>query len=65
MDVYITRVFSVGALMTGEMLYLKRSHINIAPTGNPAVDEAAKVYANDGSSIGGAATLTGVVGLHF
>ena len=67
MDFYITRAISVGALMTGEMLYLKRSRtLTIAnPTNDPRVAEAAKVYANDGSSIGGAATLTGVVGLHF
>lgn len=67
MDFYITRVVSVGALMTGDILYLKRSqHMTINnPTNDPTIAEAAKIYANDGSSIGGAATLTGVVGLHF
>jgi len=66
MDIYLTRAISVGALMTGEMLYLKRSQpVNINPTNNPALVDVAKVYANDGSSIGGAATLTGVLGLHF
>ncbi len=67
MDIYLTHVISVGALMTGDMLYLKRSqHVTVAnPNNDPVLAEAAKVYANDGSSIGGAATLTGVVGLHF
>jgi len=65
MDFYITRVVSVGALMTGDVLYMKRSQrINI-PTNDPAVAKAAQIYANDGSSIGGGATLTGVFGLHF
>jgi hypothetical protein len=66
-DIYLTRVISIGPLMTGDILYLKRSqHVTIAnPTNDPMVAQAAQVYANDGSSIGGAATLTGVVGLHF
>jgi len=66
-DIYITRVLSVGALMSGDMLYLKRARrISIAnPTNDPTIAKAAQVYANDGSSIGGAATLTGVLGLHF
>ena len=67
MDFYITRVVSIGALMTGDMLYLKRSRrLTIDnPTNDPRLTEAAKIYSNDGSSIGGAATLTGVIGLHF
>jgi hypothetical protein len=66
MDIYLTRTISVGALMTGDMLYLKRSQrLTIANPNTPALQQAAQVYANDGSSIGGAATLTGVVGLHF
>lgn len=66
-DIYLTHAITVGALMTGDMLYLKRStHATIPnPTNDPTIAEAAKVYANDGSSIGSAATLTGVIGLHF
>ena len=71
MDVYVNRFISIGALMTGDILYLKRSQrmtIQAAPAVNAdpaALAQAQKVYSNDGSSIGGAATLTGVVGLHF
>ena len=64
LDFYLTKVVSVGALMTGDVLYLKRSRITNLPT-DPALAAAAKVYANDGSSVGGAATLTGVLGFHF
>ena len=66
-DIYLNHFISIGALMTGDMLYLKRSqHLSIPNPGNdPALAQAQKVYTNDGSSIGGAATLTGVVGLHF
>ena len=64
LDFYLTKVVSVGALMTGDVLYLKRSRIANLPT-DPAFAAAAKVYANDGSSVGGAATLTGVLGFHF
>jgi hypothetical protein len=63
-DFYLTRVISIGALMTGDMLYLKRSRVSSLPT-DPALTAAAKIYANDGSSVGGAATLTGVLGFHF
>jgi hypothetical protein len=67
-DIYITRAISVGALLTGEMLYLKRSkHLQIS---NPNLDPTTlqkvnQVYANDGSSVGGAMTLTGVLGFHL
>jgi len=64
LDFYLTKVVSVGALMTGDVLYLKRSRVPNLPT-DPALAAAAKVYANDGSSVGGAATLTGVLGFHF
>ncbi len=70
MDFYVTKVFSIGALMSGDVLYLKRSKVSTLPVdpalaADPAYASAAKVYANDGSSVGGAATLTGVLGLHF
>jgi len=64
-DFYVTRALSIGALMTGDVLYLKRKTVANLPVNDPAYAEAAKVYANDGSSVGGATTLTGVVGLHF
>ena len=67
LDIYLNRFLSIGALLTGDILYLKRSqHLTIAGADtDPAKAEAQRVYANDGSSVGGAATLTGVVGLHF
>jgi len=67
LDIYLNHFISIGPLMTGDILYMKRSqHPSIAnPDNNPALADAQKVYANDGSSIGGAATLTAVVGLHF
>jgi hypothetical protein len=67
LDYYLTHNFSIGALMTGDILYLKRSdHITIpGAESDPILAKAQQVYANDGSSVGGAATLTAVIGLHF
>ena len=67
LDFYPTHFFSIGALLTGDVLYLKRStHITIpGAQSDPTLAKAQQVYANDGSSVGGAATLTAVIGLHF
>jgi hypothetical protein len=70
MDFYLTKAISIGALMTGDVLYLKRSKVSQLPVdpalaATPGYANAAKIYANDGSSVGGAATLTGVLGFHF
>jgi hypothetical protein len=68
LDFYLTRFVSMGALMTGDLLYMRRPKVDTAALAAvPAADQQAalQIYANDGSSIGSAATLTGVVGLHF
>jgi hypothetical protein len=63
LDYYLSNTFSVGANLTGEMLFLSRSKVAGAATSTSG-NEAA-VYAKDGSSIGAGATLTAVAGLHF
>jgi hypothetical protein len=67
MDYYFNHYFSIGALMTGDVLYLKRSSRLEIPgaASDPNLARLQQVYAHDGSSVGGAATLTAVVGLHF
>ncbi len=71
LDYYITPIFSVGANLTGEMLGLTRpgvsaSKLKSSASGTGSTQQAAAdVYAADGSSIGAAVSLTGVIGLHF
>ncbi len=77
LDYYVTPVVSFGALATGDMLFLTRPGVSPsklasagqapAPGTDPAVvqAQAQTLYAADGSSMGTAATLTAVVGLHF
>jgi hypothetical protein len=63
LDYYLSNTFSVGANLTGDVLFLSRSAVSGAATS--ASGDEATVYAEDGSSIGAGATLTAVVGLHF
>ncbi|HEX6277999.1 MAG TPA: hypothetical protein VFZ53_33375 [Polyangiaceae bacterium] len=56
-DYYFTNMFSVGANLTGDLMFLSRGEVADAPSGS--------VYAEDGSGIGGGLTLTAVMGLHF
>ena len=71
-DYYVTPVFSIGANLTGEMMGLTRPGVDPSKiqgsasggTGSAAEAESS-VYAADGSSIGAAVTIAGVVGLHF
>jgi hypothetical protein len=63
LDYYLSNTFSLGANLTGDVLFLSRSKVAAAATSTSG-NEAA-VYAKDGSSIGAGATLTAVVGLHF
>jgi hypothetical protein len=77
LDVYVTNVVTIGANVTGDGLFLKRVKRDAAPQipcANPSACTAAEqdaqqkldaVYKNDGTSVGGAFTATGVVGLHF
>jgi hypothetical protein len=49
-------------------LFLGRSKVaslSGGGAGTPDEEAAAQVYAQDGSSVGGAAALTALVGLHF
>jgi hypothetical protein len=57
-DYYLTNMFSVGANLTGDVLFLSRGKVDAAAG-------SGSVYAQDGSSIGGGVTLTAVAGLHF
>jgi hypothetical protein len=63
LDYYLSNTFSLGANLTGEMLFLSRSKVSGAAASTSG-NEAA-IYAKDGSGIGAGATLTAVAGLHF
>ncbi|HEY8942919.1 MAG TPA: hypothetical protein VIM73_01600, partial [Polyangiaceae bacterium] len=66
LDYFVGRIFSVGANLSGDVLFLTRSSVDAAgPGGSGSNADAAAIYAEDGSSIGGALTLTAVAGLHF
>jgi hypothetical protein len=78
LDIYLTNVVTIGANLTGDALFLKRPTTQppIVPCPAPcsveqqaARDDAQQkinvVYQNDGTSIGGGMTATGVIGLHF
>jgi hypothetical protein len=67
LDYYFNHYFSIGALMTGDVLYLKRADPLRIPgaVDDPNLARLQQVYAHDGSSVGGAGTFTAVVGLHF
>lgn len=54
-DYYLSNTFSVGANLSGDLLFLSRS----------AVSGGTSAYLKDGSSIGLGVTLTAVAGLHF
>lgn len=61
LDYYVGSSVSVGVNLSGDLLFLSRPAVRVAaPSGG-----AAAVYAEDGSSIGGATALMAVVGLHF
>lgn len=63
LDYYLSNTFSLGANLSGDVLFLSRSKVAQASTSTSGNE--ATVYAKDGSSIGAGATLTAVVGLHF
>jgi hypothetical protein len=65
-DYYFGRTLSVGANLSGDLLFLSRA--KATPTTAPATGAAAELaafYSGDGSSIGGGVALTGLIGLHF
>lgn len=76
MDIYVTNVVTIGANLTGDALFLKRPTtqpptVPCAIPGNCTAQElqaqqaVTTIYQNDGTSIGGGMTVTGVIGLHF
>lgn len=69
-DFYITRAFSVGGNVSGEMLILARRGVPLrdlaAAKQIGSIDDAkARVLESNGTSFGGALTFSAVVGLHF
>ncbi|MGC4094260.1 MAG: hypothetical protein QM756_41395 [Polyangiaceae bacterium] len=66
LDYYLAKSLSIGANASGDFLFLSRPKTTATTTStDPQAMAAAKVYAQDGSSIGGSVTFTAVVGLHF
>jgi hypothetical protein len=68
LDYYLAKSLSVGGNLSGDLLFLSRPKVSSASAqagADPNAQAAAKVYAADGSAIGGALALTAVVGLHF
>ncbi len=63
LDYYVASGFSVGARVSGDVLFLKRAKFDEIPADAP--DAMANAYGSDGKSIGGGATATAVLGLHF
>lgn len=57
-DYYLTNMFSVGANVSGDVLFLFRS-------ADPSPTSVGTVYAGSGKSIGAGVTATAVGGLHF
>lgn len=64
LDVYLTNTFSVGANLSGDLLFLSRSAS--APVAlPPGTSAAVGTYAQDGSGIGAGGMLSLVLGLHI
>jgi hypothetical protein len=67
LDYYVTPVFSVGGNLTGEILGLSRGAISNASLGQATAltSDEKKAATASGSSVGGALTISAVLGLHF
>jgi len=63
LDYYVTNTLSVGANLSGEVLFLGRS-ASPSPA-NPGPFATSTVYSEHGSGIGLSGSLSAVVGLHF
>src|SRR6188768_4491625 len=61
LDFYLSNTFSVGANLSGDLLFLSRS----ASAPPPGGFGAGAIYAQDGSGIGAAGMLSLVLGLHI
>ena len=62
LDYFVGESVSVGANLSGDLLFLSRPAVDGVQSSAAA---PAQVYAEDGSSIGGATALMAVIGLHF
>ncbi|HEX2673540.1 MAG TPA: hypothetical protein VHM25_21810 [Polyangiaceae bacterium] len=60
LDFYLSNTFSVGANLSGDLLFLSRS-----ATASTSALPAVTIYNQDGSGIGAGGTLSLVLGLHF
>jgi hypothetical protein len=70
LDVYVTRIFSINAALTGEALILARQGVSLRDLAEAkrlgTIDDArARVLEVSGSSVGAALTFTVGVGVHF
>lgn len=70
LDVYVTRMFSINAALTGEVLALARQGVSLRDLAEAkklgSIDDArARILEVSGSSGGAALTFTVGVGLHF
>lgn len=70
LDVYVTHMFSVGGIASGEMLILARpgvpvSDLAVAKQIGTLDDAKARVLEANGTSVGGALSFGLVLGLHF
>ncbi len=65
LDYYVTNTLSVGANLTGEVLFLGRSAYSATSSTQIGVIQLTSPYAQHGSGIGVGGTLSAVIGLHF
>lgn len=70
LDVYVTHAFSIGGVVSGEMLILARQGVSLrdlaaAKQIGTINDAKARILEANGTSVGGALTLGLVLGLHF
>jgi len=61
LDIYLTNMFSIGANIGADLLFLSREHHCTIPLKQGATG----FYCQSGSSTGGALTATALAGLHF
>jgi hypothetical protein len=61
-DWYLTDAFSLGANVSGDMMFLKRPAVDVADLMGSGADT---VYAADGSSIGSGLAIMAVIGVHL
>jgi hypothetical protein len=66
-DYYLGKTLSVGANLSGDLLFLSRAKQASTETPAPGsqAERVAAVYAEKGTGIGGALSLTALIGLHF